>query len=87
MEQTQEHKVNPSSADRYLDLQKLSDYASVAIPTLREHLRRGTLPHYKLRGKILVKRSEFDEWMRQFKVDQGDDLEDLVEETISALKH
>jgi hypothetical protein len=86
MEQTQEHKVNPSSADRYLDLQKLSDYASVAIPTLREHLKKG-LPHFKLGGKILVRQSEFDDWVGGFRVDVGQDLNELADDIIESLRN
>jgi excisionase family DNA binding protein len=87
MPQSQQLENNSAYQDRYLDLQRLSEYSSVAVPTLREHLRRGTLPHFKLRGKILVKRSEFDGWIQQFRVDKRDELEGLVEEAIAAVKH
>jgi len=79
--------VKLSLEDRYLDLRALSLYSSLAVPTVRDYIRSGTLPYYKLRGKILVKRSEFDDWIQQFKVDKTDELESLVEDAISALKH
>jgi excisionase family DNA binding protein len=87
MLQSQGHENNSALDDRYLDLQKLSEYSSLAVPTLRDYIKRGTLPHYRLLGKIVIKKSEFDGWIQQFRVDKRDDLEDLVEEAISALKH
>ena len=87
LKQQENRIVKLSLEDRYLDLRALSLYSSLAVATVRDYIRSGTLPYYKLRGKILVKRSEFDDWIQQFKVDKSDDLEDLVEDAISALKH
>ena len=87
MLQSQGHENNSAFNDRYLDLQKLSEYSSLAVPTLRDYIKRGTLPHYKLLGKIVIKKSEFDGWMEQFKVDKTDELESLVEDAIASLKH
>jgi len=78
-----EQKINFN--DQYLDLRGLSLYSALAVSTLREYLKRGTLPHYKLPGKIIVKKSEFDSWMEQYKIDGSDYLDDLVENAISAL--
>ena len=78
--------VNASDG-QYLDLRRLSTYCSVGVPTLREHLRRGKLPFYKLRGKILVRRKDFDAYMERHRVDKREDLEELVEDAISSLEH
>ena len=86
MPQLQENEVKPKLEDRYLDLQKLSDYASVAIPTLREHLKKG-MPHFKLGGKILVRQSEFDDWVGGFRVDVGRDLNELADDIIESLRN
>ena len=32
--------------------------------------------YYKVKGKILVRKSHFDQWMRQFEVDTKKDLDD-----------
>ena len=52
--------------DPYLPLKALAAYSGLSIRTLRGHLRRrqSPLPHYRPGGKILVRRSEFDAWMR-----------------------
>lgn len=73
-----------SNQDLYLDLRGLSKYSSLAIPTLRDHLKNSCypIPHYKVKGKILVLKSEFDYWIKQFRVDR----EDIQEHVTAALK-
>jgi len=79
-------RINTTDA-QYLDLRGLSIYSSLAVPTLRQHLKEGRLPYYKVKGKILVRRSDFDAYMENFRVDKREDLDDLVEDAISALKN
>ena len=71
-----------STGEQYLDLKRLSIYSSLAIPTLRDYLATGSLPHFKLRGKILVKRSEFDQWIQIYRASPKRNLNDLVENAI-----
>jgi excisionase family DNA binding protein len=87
MARTEGNEDIPNHTDGYLDLRGLSAYSSLAVPTLRDYIHRGTLPHYKLPGKIIVKRSEFDRWLEQFKVDQRESLDTLVEDALSSLKN
>jgi hypothetical protein len=87
MEQAQVNGRTTGSEDHYLDLKSLAIYSSLAVPTLRGYLREGTLPHYKLKGKIIVRRSDFDGWIERYKVDRRDDLDALVEDALSALTH
>ena len=70
--------------DQYLDLKKLSRYSCLAVPTLRDYLKVG-LPHYKLKGKVLVKRSEFDRWMQSFKIDQNQEIDQIVQDAMRGL--
>jgi excisionase family DNA binding protein len=58
------------SDDRYLPLRSLAAYSGLSIRTLRAHLVHPTtpLPHYRVGGKILIRRSDFDRWMDQFRV-------------------
>ena len=72
--------------DRYLDLPGLSEYASLGVSTLRDYLKAGGLPHYKLKGKILVRISEFDRWMESFRVDSRKDLNRIADEALKSLK-
>lgn len=53
--------------DQYFDLKGLSAYSALAVSTLRDYIRKGRLPCFKLEGKILVRRSDFDQWIDQFR--------------------
>ena len=55
------------TADPYLGLKSLAGCSGLSVRTLRGHLKRrqARLPHYRVGGKILVLRSEFDSWMKR----------------------
>jgi len=75
--------------DRYLSLRSLATYAGLSIRTLRGHIgrRHAPLPHYRIGGKILVRRSEFDRWASEFKVDRAPvDLNVLVGDVVRGLR-
>ncbi len=87
MDRTQEMKAvdNPvirTDLDPYLPLAALSAYAGLSVRTLRKALTDPVhpLPHYRQGGgKILIRRSEFDQWMIRFR-QEGPDLDALVSE-------
>ena len=56
--------------DGYLPLKALAPYSGLSVRTLREYLadRTRPLPHYRVGGKILVRQSDYDAWVAQFKV-------------------
>jgi excisionase family DNA binding protein len=56
--------------DRYLSVRSLATYAGMSIRTLRALLvrRHAPLPHYRIGGKILIRRSEFDQWAAEFRI-------------------
>jgi excisionase family DNA binding protein len=87
MAQALENADTSNQSDRYLDLRGLSRYSSLAVPTLRDYIRQGSLPHYRLRGKLLVRKSDFDAWIEQFKVDEREDLDTLVEDVVASFKN
>jgi hypothetical protein len=73
----------------YLSLPQLAAYASLSVRTLRSYLAhpQHPLPHYKLPGKILVRRDEFDAWIARYRVAASTlpDLDRLVNEIIADL--
>lgn len=72
--------------DQYFDLRGLEGYSSIKVPTLRDHIRSGSLPCFKVKGKILVKRSEFDAWLEGYRVNKKQDLNNVVDEILTSLK-
>ena len=73
--------------DEYLSLRALAHYASVSVRTLRGYLghRPRPLPHFRMGGKILVKRSEFDDWMDQFRVADDRAADTIVADILRSL--
>ena len=56
--------------DPYLGLKALATYSGLSVRTLRSHLDGQpdvALPCYRVGGKILVRRSEFDAWIAQYR--------------------
>ena len=81
--------VAPMTDERYLPLKALSTDAGLSVRTLRSHLSDPVhpLPFYQVGVKILVKRSEFDEWPRQFRVARvGDTINALVDDIVGGMR-
>ena len=72
--------------DPYYDLRGASGYSSMAVSTIRDHISFGSLPAYKVGGKILIRRSEFDSWIEAFQINKKQDLNVLVDDVLNNLK-
>ena len=75
-------KTQTDINDQYFDIPHLSTYSCLGKGTIRDYLKTG-MPHYKLKGKILVKRSEFDKWMEGFKVNHQEKIREIVNEVMA----
>lgn len=74
----------------YLDLRTLADAASCSIRWLRSRLvdPADPLPHFKVQGKVLVKRDEFDRWMERHRIVQPENsIDDLVNSVVAGVFH
>jgi hypothetical protein len=45
----------------------------------------GPLPHYRIGGKVLVRRSEFDHWAAQFRIVQHASIDRLIDDVVRQL--
>jgi len=72
--------------DQFFDLRGLSVYSCLGVGTLRDYIRAGRLPCFKLRGKIVVKRSEFDSWIEQYRHRKSQNLDVIVDGVMDELK-
>lgn len=54
----------------YFDLRALSVYSGVCVRSLRSYLADADnpIPHFRMRGKILVSKTEFDAWVISHRV-------------------
>jgi excisionase family DNA binding protein len=73
--------------DLFLDLKTLAQYSGLSVRTLRGYLSHPAraLPHYRVGGKLLVRRSEFDNWMRRFRVDEPSRVGAIVADVLRSL--
>jgi len=65
-----ERVVVSTTLDPLLSLKALAVYSSIAPRALRQYLElapEDALPCYRLPGKILVRRSEFDAWIARYR--------------------
>ena len=74
--------MNRQLNDIYLDLKRLSEYSSLSVRTLRDHISdcSNPLPHFRVKGKILVRQSEFDKWTEGFRGKSS--VDGIVEEVL-----
>ena len=75
--------------DRYLSVRSLATYSGMSVRTLRALFvrRHAPLPHYRIGGKILVRRSEFDQWAAEFRIVRPPlDLEVVVGDVMRGLE-
>jgi hypothetical protein len=57
--------------DPFMSLKALSAYSSLSVRKLRQLIDRDpadALPACRVDDRVLVRRSEFDEWMRRYRV-------------------
>jgi excisionase family DNA binding protein len=70
----------------YFTLRTLAAYSNCSVRWLRDRLmdRAHPLPHYRIGGKLLVKRDEFDQWMNvHHVVHPSDQLSQIVESVMT----
>lgn len=71
----------------YLSLRTLSAYSGLSVRTLRGYLSHPArpLPHYRVGGKVLVKRSEFDAWVSGFREELAPHVDEIVSDVLGGL--
>jgi Helix-turn-helix domain len=72
--------------DNIYDLKGLSAYCSLGVPTLRDHIKSEDLPCFKVKGKILVRRSEFDAWLEGYRVNKKQEINTIVDDIMAGIK-
>lgn len=72
-------------------MRALTEYACISERTIRSwlHLEIDPLPYYRVGGKILVNRREFDLWLKRHRAKPAQDanIGALVDEIVGAIKN
>ena len=65
-----ERVIVSTTLDPFLSLKALAAYSGLGVRTLRAYLSDIThpLPCYRVGGKILIRRSEFDGWISKYRL-------------------
>lgn len=71
--------------DPYLPLRALAAYSGLSVRTLRGYLTHMShpLPHFRIGGKIMVRRSDYDLWASRFRVEGSNVSDAIVSEILS----
>jgi len=82
-----ERVVISSALDPFLSLQALATYSSLSRRKLRDYLTDPIhpLPCYRIGGKILVRRSEYDAWAVSYRQVGQADVDRVVSEVLRGL--
>ena len=75
-------------ADPYLSLRALADYSGCSVRWLRDRLTdpHHPLAHYRVEGKLLVRRSDFDHWIAQYRRVGDPQIERVVADVLRELR-
>jgi Helix-turn-helix domain len=76
---------DPNLKDQYFDLKGLSRYCALSVSSLRNYIREDLLPVFMVHGKILVRRSEFDQWLERYRFGKAQDLNAIAEEVLGEI--
>ena len=73
--------------DPFLDLKGLAVYTGLSRRKLHELLKDSVrpLPHYRIGGKILVRRGEYDAWALHYRRVGTPDVDRIVTEALEGL--
>jgi excisionase family DNA binding protein len=70
--------------DGYLSKAEASEYLSLSVRTIEKRLSE--MPHFKVGGKILFKKTELDDWMERYResnIDIGKLADDVVKDILN----
>lgn len=75
------------SGDAYLPVKALAAYSGLSVRTLRSYLSHAgyPLPCYRVGGKVLVRRSDYDSWVARFRSVAPSSIDALVSDAMRGL--
>lgn len=82
-------KLEDCIEPQYFNLKALAAYSSCSVRWLRYRLcdQNHPLPYYRIEGKILIKREDFDLWMSLFRrFSAANDVSTIVESVLTQIR-
>ena len=86
--QRSEHISLALPSQEWLDLRALTKYACVSERTVRYwiHRAQNPLPAVQVGGKLLVKRSVFDQWVMAHPVEPNETVDNIVNDVLRRMR-
>jgi hypothetical protein len=83
-----ERVIVSTALDPFLSLKALAAYSGLSVRTLRTLLTAAAhpLPHYRIGGKLLVRRGEYDAWAARYRRVGRGDVAALVDDVLRGLR-
>ena len=75
------------SVPGYMPLKALAAYSGLSVRTLRTYLTHPAhpLPHFRIGGKILVLRCDYDVWAFHFRASVAPVVDDVVDDIMRSI--
>jgi hypothetical protein len=64
----------------FFDLKGLERFSGIPVSTARQYIKDAGLPCFRVRGKILISRHEFTDWLERYRVKSN--LDSIVNEVM-----
>jgi hypothetical protein len=83
-----ERVVVSTPLDPFLALKALASYSGLSVRTLRTLLTAPShpLPHYRIGGKLLVRRGEYDAWAARYRHVGRADVAAVADDVLRSLR-
>jgi hypothetical protein len=80
--------VLDASLDPFLSLKALATYSGLSVRKLRDLLAGPAhpLPHYRIGGKIVVRRGDYDAWAVRYRQVGAADVDRIVGDVLQSIK-
>ena len=79
-------EIQVTLKDVYFDLRGLSAYSTFGVSTLRAHIKKDKLPAFRVNGKVLIRKAEFDHWIESYRINTQRDIQSIADDALNALK-
>ena len=70
----------------YADINGASQYLSLSVPCLRNHVSAGSIPCFKVGGKWIFKLSELDTWVEKHRVNNTKNISTILDDIQTRFK-
>jgi hypothetical protein len=68
----------------FFDLKTFALFSGIPVATARDYIKKEALPCFKVRGKVLIKRTEFEAWLENYRLKSN--VDEIVSDVLNSLE-